>query len=100
MKRRGYSLIAVLWFISMLAVMSLAMNGMINNARYQLRVKQQRLAARQMALSGLEYARVRGLRARFDSPLFLAGRFRVEPSGSGYRATGWSGDQTVVETWP
>lgn len=100
LRRRGYTLIAVLWFISLLAVMSLAMNTMLGNARHQLRVKQQRLAAREMARSGLEYARVRGLRTRYDSPVFLTGRFRVEPSGGGLRATGWCGGQSVVETWP
>ncbi len=100
MKRRGFTLIAVLWFISMVGVMGLAMTVMLSNARYSLRVKQQRVAAREMARSGLEYARVRHLRERFDSPPFLAGRFRVEPVGSGFRVTGYCGEQTVVETWP
>jgi hypothetical protein len=84
----------------MMTVMGLAMNAMLDNARHQLQVKQQRLAAREMARSGLEYARTRQLQSRFDSPQFLAGSFRVEPFGAGYRATGRCGRQVVVETWP
>ena len=109
MRRRGFTLIAVMWFAALVFALSLASHGLVGAVRARLAHHKAQQAAASMAVSGADYAQAMVRQGRwtgtrsFTSPdLDGGGWFEVQVRSTEVTSTGHWGEAraTVIRRLP
>jgi len=66
--RRGFTLVAVMWFAALVLTATLATHGLVGAVRFRLAHHRAELAASTMAVSGADYAQAMLRTGRWSSP--------------------------------
>lgn len=107
MRRRGFTLIGIMWLVALLLALTLGALGVVEGVRGRVAAHKWREEARALAWSGADYARAMVAsgrwtgRASFASPTLAGGgRFEVRVDGGRVTSVGRVGPQTFTVEVP
>lgn len=107
MRRRGFTLIGMLWLMALLLALSLGSLGLVEGVRGRIAAHKHQEEARALAFSGADYARAMlaaghwSGNTSFTSPALAGGgTFTVQVAGGRITSVGRAGAQTFTARVP